>query len=527
MTAMTGLLILTQPVKKIISSLPKVLSSAAQHVSKTLYVHLDPVSKLRPSYAALGATNYSKLISAVYGNSQSSNRDLDIRLLMAGLKDYHDFPINFSQKVDLVLFDNEVSDSLLNELEKRYKTILSSTDRVFLQLELGEEGESSDCEGKEETKVYDHVVLGGTFDRLHVGHKILLSEAVLRCRKRLVVGVTEENLLKNKTLDALIEPVEKRISATKEFLHDIDSSLVYEVVPIPDPMGPTKHDPDMELIVVSEETIKGATLINNYRVERSLKALDVHVISIVDDFSRESDAEELKVSSSSGRMRLLGSYLRDKIPQKPSSFPVIIGLTGGSASGKSSVAKRFTNLGAGTVDCDRLGHIAYQKGTNCYKKIITEFGEDVVGKDGEINRTVLGQKVFTNKEMLNKLNEIVWPEISKLAKEEVSRLHEQGKKIVILDAAILLRANWDQFCHQIWVCIINRTEAIKRIMERDNKTQIQAEQRIDSQMTNKELVSKADIVFCTQWEPEYTQQQVEKAWSTLTKILEEDTKSNL
>merc|ERR1712179_297513 len=104
--------------------------------------------------------------------------------------------------------------------------------------------------------------------------------------------------------------------------------------PITDPLGPTRWDPKMEMIVVSEETKKGVDIINTERIKGELKPLQGHVINLVED-TCHSNEEEAKVSSSSGRMRLLGTLLRpptlkDNLPDTP----YIIGLTGGTGSGK-------------------------------------------------------------------------------------------------------------------------------------------------------------------------------------------------
>ena len=94
-------------------------------------------------------------------------------------------------------------------------------------------------------KVYDHVVLGGTFDRLHAGHKILLSQSLLRAGSTVTVGIsTGQDLLKNKLLAELMLPVEDRVKAVEDFLRDCLPSLnEYNVVPITDPFGPSIVDP--------------------------------------------------------------------------------------------------------------------------------------------------------------------------------------------------------------------------------------------------------------------------------------------
>nr|XP_045618010.1 bifunctional coenzyme A synthase-like isoform X1 [Procambarus clarkii]XP_045618011.1 bifunctional coenzyme A synthase-like isoform X1 [Procambarus clarkii] len=531
MGSMTGLLILTQPVRKIIPSLPKVLKAASQHVTKTLYIHLDPLAKTKLPETKQCLALYSHIITNIYASSPAQCQGLDVRILMAGFKDFLEVPLKTRMRIDLVMFDQTRSGLELVDLEKRYKSFVAgSKSKVFL---LEEECQNEEVQlpvdpiNEASNQIYSSVVIGGTFDCIHAGHKILLSEALIRCKDRLTCGVADGPLLKNKTLAELIEPCDKRISNVKELAIDIDPTVNYNIVQITDPMGPTRWDPDMDMIVVSEETKKGIISINKEREKGGLKALDGYIIGLVDDRLRVHDEEEVKLSASSQRMRLLGTIIKPITPNTNiPSHPYIIGLSGGSASGKSSVAKRFEKLGAGIVDCDKLGHEAYRKNTKCYIKLIETFGSDIVGSDGEINRKVLGAKVFGEKEALEKLNSIVWPEIGNLAKKCISDLDDKGFNIIILDAAVLLEAGWDTLCHQVWVCIIKREEAICRIMERDGKTQEEAEKRIDNQMSNKDRVARANVVFCTQWSGDYTQQQVEKAWSILNNHIEEERKDH-
>ncbi|XP_033116525.1 bifunctional coenzyme A synthase-like [Anneissia japonica] len=115
--------------------------------------------------------------------------------------------------------------------------------------------------------------------------------------------------------------------------------------------------------------------------------------------------------------------IRPNLPSKP----YLIGLTGGSASGKSSICKRLHKIGAGIVKCDELGHKAYEPGTETFKEVVKQFGEAIVGEDGFINRKMLGAKVFSDAANLEKLNQIVWPAIAQMAKKEIETFSEQGK----------------------------------------------------------------------------------------------------
>ena len=161
---------------------------------------------------------------------------------------------------------------------------------------------------------------------------------------------------------------------------------------------------------------------------------------------------------------------------------------------------------------------AYEPGTQCHQKILEVFGQDLKTDGGKIDRRKLGAKVFSDPDSLNKLQQIVWPEILKQAKEQIENFHENGTKIVILDAAVLLQAGWNSEVHEIWGVFIGQNEAIKRIVERDGKTEEEAKARLSNQMSNKELISNCNSVFYTHWEVSVTRKQVDKAWNRVKSL---------
>eukprot|EP00118_Oscarella_pearsei_P022642 m.264494 g.264494 ORF g.264494 m.264494 type:complete len:300 (+) comp40470_c0_seq12:698-1597(+) len=276
-------------------------------------------------------------------------------------------------------------------------------------------------------------------------------------------------------------------------------------------------DATLECLVVSEETAKGGGAVNKGRHKNGLKPVAVEVAGLV-------ESEELgKLSSTHLRKVSLGSLCSSQQPpwlrQVKSMFPesysgkhvYLIGLTGGTGSGKTSLGVKFTKLGIPVINCDKLGHEAYSPGTNANKKIAETFGEGVCCSDGKIDRKALGAIVFQDKEQLMKLNSIVWPEIVKLVSQKLQVLAAEGHEVCILDAAVLLEAGWNEYVNEVWVSIIPRDEAIQRIKERDRVTSETAARRVDAQMTNKERTAKADVIFSTLWEHEDTWLQVQRA----------------
>ncbi|KAK1223947.1 hypothetical protein PQX77_013168 [Marasmius sp. AFHP31] len=137
---------------------------------------------------------------------------------------------------------------------------------------------------------YTVTALGGTFDHLHSGHKILLSMAAFVTSRRIIVGVTHSSLLVRKTHASLIESLDIRIENVRRFLKRFAPHLeVYDIVPIEDVYGPTAWDTEVEALVVSKETLRGADEIAKLRASKSLSQLDTLVIDVISSTSPDLD----------------------------------------------------------------------------------------------------------------------------------------------------------------------------------------------------------------------------------------------
>nr|CAG4637116.1 EOG090X0864 [Ceriodaphnia reticulata] len=504
--------------------LTKIVTSALQKVEKTLYIQV----KCLPSETKVSTCN--KIVNQLYNISSKSAIDhFDTRVVLTDFRDSSTCSVpslnklQTSQTIDTIITLNP-DNSFLEYLENKKDGVLNEA--LLVDLQSGDitsadalVNESSSSLMVNEDNMYEHVVIGGTFDQLHSGHKMLISAAILRAKKSLTIGVTDGVMIKTKKLWELIEPCHKRIERLKEFLMDVEPRLEYNVVPITDPYGPTAYVPTLQLLVVSEETLKGGYKVNQLRQAKGLSILDIYSISVIDD-SQASAEEENKISSSSFRKRLLGTHLKPPKVITSKSKPYVIGLTGGIASGKTTIGNRLKKLGAHIIPCDQLGHSAYKKGTKCYQQMVEYFGESILSEDKEIDRKLLGPIVFSNKEHLEKLNSMVWPEIRRLFTEEINSLKKENfDGVVVLDAAILLEAGWDEDCADVWVSIIPKEEAISRIVQRDRITTEQATKRVESQLSNSDRVAKANVVICSIWEPSVTASQVLKAWQYVQEFL--------
>ena len=172
-----------------------------------------------------------------------------------------------------------------------------------------------------------------------------------------------------------------------------------------------------------------------------------------------------------------------------------VGLTGGIGSGKSAVARILGTLGAGLIDADLVGHASYSAGTEGFDKVIEAFGDDLIGSDGEIDRKKLGPIVFSEPGNLTRLNEILHPIIYSMIKTELKNMENSGEKVAVVEAAILIEANWQDLFDELWVVDADKEEVIRRLIDRNNVTREQALERIESQIGREERNGYADAII--------------------------------
>jgi dephospho-CoA kinase len=190
-----------------------------------------------------------------------------------------------------------------------------------------------------------------------------------------------------------------------------------------------------------------------------------------------------------------------------------IGLTGGIASGKSTVARYLQQLGAHVIDADRLGHQVYQPNTPGFTSVVAAFGPEVLGPDGEIDRRALGARVFGAPEQLKRLTDIVWPQIRVLAEAEMAAVTaDDPNRIIVLEAAVLLEAGWETAVDEVWAVVVEPGVAIERACARDGLAPEAVQQRIDAQMSNEQRTGRAHVVIDNSNNQEVLLARVDREW---------------
>ncbi|MEK5270880.1 dephospho-CoA kinase [Aeribacillus sp. FSL K6-8394] len=188
---------------------------------------------------------------------------------------------------------------------------------------------------------------------------------------------------------------------------------------------------------------------------------------------------------------------------------MIIGLTGGIASGKSTVSEMLKKRGIPVIDADLIAREVVEVGKKAYTEIVNAFGKEILNEDLTINRARLGSIVFQNEDKREKLNSIVHPEVRLGMKRRQEQLISEGAKAVVLDIPLLFESNLKHLVDKVIVVYTEEKNQLERLMKRNNFSKEEALSRINAQMPLKEKVKFADAVINNDGTLEETEQQLE------------------
>lgn len=173
-----------------------------------------------------------------------------------------------------------------------------------------------------------------------------------------------------------------------------------------------------------------------------------------------------------------------------------IGLTGGIASGKSTVASLFRAWGAFVADADEISRHALDPDTDCYEKTVAAFGRGILHGDGTVDRRKVASIVFSDKKALNLLNGIIHPYVRRIIRADSQTAYaESPNRLIVWDVPLLFETGYDEEVAKTVVVTARQSLRIERIVARDGSTRAAALRRIRAQMPDREKVRRADLVI--------------------------------
>lgn len=201
---------------------------------------------------------------------------------------------------------------------------------------------------------------------------------------------------------------------------------------------------------------------------------------------------------------------------------VVIGLTGGIASGKSTISNMLMDMKIPVIDADVIARDVVKPETDTLKRLVQKFGEDILNIDGALNRKELSNIVFNDRESLKQLNLIIHPAIKNAIMNKLNEYKKSKEKYCVVDAALLIEANFIDIVDCVILVYVNRKTQVERLMNRDKISMEEAERKIDSQMSLDEKMKYADYLVDNNHDVENTRLQLKSIIKEIFNLEERD-----
>ncbi|MBI3248017.1 MAG: dephospho-CoA kinase [Deltaproteobacteria bacterium] len=193
-----------------------------------------------------------------------------------------------------------------------------------------------------------------------------------------------------------------------------------------------------------------------------------------------------------------------------------IGLTGGIGSGKSTISQILAALGAFVIDADKVGHEIYLPGKEAWRQVTAAFGQDILAPDRTIDRKKLGALVFGSDAARKQLNSIVHPLMFQDIRRRIDEKRAEGfTQPIVVEAAILIEANWLPLTDEVWVVVTNKNAVIDRVTTQRGMAAKDTEARIASQLSDAERLKHAHFVIANDGSQEELERKVQDAWQRI------------
>ena len=188
---------------------------------------------------------------------------------------------------------------------------------------------------------------------------------------------------------------------------------------------------------------------------------------------------------------------------------ITIGITGGVGAGKSTVLDFLEQeYQAYVMKADEIGHLVMEPGQSCYEPVIALFGKQVIKNDKTIDRRLVSDVVFSHPDMLGKLNHIIHPAVKEYIRRQLALKKEEGQRICVVEAALLLEDHYEEFCDTVWYIHTDSEIRIRRLMESRGYTREKSMSIIASQAPEEFFREHTDYVVTNNADLEDTWQQI-------------------
>ena len=193
----------------------------------------------------------------------------------------------------------------------------------------------------------------------------------------------------------------------------------------------------------------------------------------------------------------------------------VIGVTGNIGSGKSTVCHMLERRGCLVVDADMQAHETYRRGTAVWHRIVSAFGPEVLGPDGEVDRTALGKRIFSDAAARERLNALVHSATKRRVQRLLAGFRTQGYEWSAVEATLLIEASWQRMFDRIWLVASPEALVLDRLSRDRHQPGSESKARIAAQMSSIEKMEHADDIIYNDGSLEELEARVEQLWQGL------------
>ncbi len=194
---------------------------------------------------------------------------------------------------------------------------------------------------------------------------------------------------------------------------------------------------------------------------------------------------------------------------------MVLGVTGGIASGKSFVADLFRCLGAAVISADELAREVVRPGGKVLERLVEHFGRSILADNGTLDRNALGKRIFTDEKQRHVLNALIHPAIASLAEQRLAEARRADHPLIVYEAPLLFEAGAQDRVDAVLVVKVDPQVQLKRLMERDGIDEASAHRKIAAQMPQAEKLARADFVIDNSADREQTRLQAAQLFERL------------